>query len=176
MSQSLKELSQLATVQNNSETEFLGVGTMEKRTIEKRIRIYDESLWQFIDKLLRAESFNGNFNEVINQALKIGLPRLYELTFNPKEYYKRVKEERSDGEIEGQIRDLSLTIDELSVQVGIIKYLAATLFNVTGQYLDGKSLTSDMLESGVLSSLPRILQEIENEMNESARRKRSKKQ
>ena len=148
---------------------------MEKRTIQRRIRIYEESLWQYIDKLLRAESFDGNFNEVINQALKIGLPRLYELTFDPKEYYKRLNQEKTESEVTRDIRDLSVTVDEMSVNVGIIKYLLSILFNVEGHKLEGKALTADMLESGIFASLPKNLQEIENTMIENTRKNRSNK-
>ena len=148
---------------------------MENRTVQKRIRIYEESLWQYIDKLLRVEPYDGNFNEVINQALKIGLPRLYELTFDPKEYYKRLSQEEVETEVTREIKDLSLTVDEVSVQVGIIKYLLSILFNIEGHKLEGKVLTVDMLESGIFASLPKNLQEIENTMIENTRKNRSSK-
>ncbi len=154
---------------------FFGVNTMENRKVQQRIRIYDESLWQYIDKLERAESFDGNFNEVINQALKIGLPRLYELTFNSKEYYKKIRDEEGETEVSRRLRDLSVTVDEVSVQVGIIKYLTSILFNVEGHKLEGKALTTDMLESGIFATLPKTLQEIENTMIESTRKSRSNK-
>lgn len=148
---------------------------MENRKVQQRIRIYEEILWQYIDKLLKVEPFAGNFNEVINQALKIGLPRLYELTFAPKEYYKRLNQEKTESELTRDIKDLAVTVDEMSVNVGIIKYLLSILFNVEGHKLEGKDLTADMLESGIFASLPRNLQEIENTMIESTRKNRSNK-
>ena len=148
---------------------------MENRKVQQRIRIYDERLWQYIDKLLKVDPFAGNFNEVITQALKIGLPRLYELTFDPKEYYKRLNQEKTESEVTREIKDLSVTVDEMSVQVGIIKYLLSIMFNVEEHKLKGKSLTAEMLESGMFASLPKNLQEIENTMIENTRKNRSNK-
>lgn len=70
---------------------------------------------------------------------------------------------------------MSLTVDEVSVQVGIIKYLLSILFNIEGHKLEGKVLTVDMLESGIFASLPKNLQEIENTMIENTRKNRSSK-
>ncbi|MDY4592741.1 MAG: hypothetical protein SO434_05010 [Eubacteriales bacterium] len=148
---------------------------MKKRTIEKRIRIYDESVWELIDKLLASNEFKGNFNEVICQALKIGVPRLYEMTFDPQGYYRRLKDETKDKtDEEKMLRDVSYTIDDLTVQVGIVKYLATVLYNVAKMELDGKTGTSEMMDNGMLASLPEKLQEIEKIMTDNTKKRKNR--
>lgn len=140
---------------------------MEKvRNIDRRIRIYDEDIWKQIDHIMTANDYRGNFNAAINAALKLGLPRLEKMIFEPAEYYSDTKKENAD-ETARRLRDLMRTVDEIYVKSEIIKYLVASVFNIEAAKLEGLNLTAEMLDSGLMAQLPKNLQIIETEMMKS---------
>ncbi len=144
----------------------------ENKGIQKRIRIHDNNNWKFIEELMLSSEYSKNFNAVINDALKIGLPLLYERTFNLTDY---LKSQRKIANYENgyELRDLNNSVDELAVQVGIIKYLVTNLYNIELEKLEG-TLSVEQIEGGFLSSLPENLQEIEDSML-AANKRREKK-
>ena len=52
------------------------------RTLRKYIRIYDNKIWNYIEKISELDEYKVSFNKLINDALMYGVPILYNSLFN----------------------------------------------------------------------------------------------
>ena len=56
-----------------------------ERKSRKFIRINDDEIWEYIEKIMELDEYKKSFNKVINKALVYGLPILYNSIFNTVE-------------------------------------------------------------------------------------------
>jgi hypothetical protein len=132
----------------------------DTRKIYRRIRIYDESIWQKIEELEESGTFRS-FNDIINRALAIGIPELYERTFNFEEYYGEEMSKTND-DVQHTLNKILALLNEATLNDNMTHWLLSSLFNAECRRADDVTVSSDMLKDGSLSSLPDMLEKIQN--------------
>lgn len=144
----------------------------KEKGVQQRIRIYNIEIWDKITTLEGTKKFKG-FNDVINQALEIGVPLLFDKIMDFEEYYNKVKKIKTDL-LEKNVREINITSDEMYITTQIIKTLVATLYNIEVAKLKDEPISGDIIESGLFGELPKNLQEIEENFNKRLKRRYEK--
>lgn len=134
-----------------------------KENIDFKLRIYDDTVLQLV-KGLRGKGKYRTYNDVFNAAIKSGLPALTKQA--QKEHYA----EEDIFRIVKMLKELLLTVDELFVGAAINERLLATIYNIEAYRAEGETVTKEQFDSGILSALPKEIQEIKNLLEEAHKR------
>lgn len=132
----------------------------ETRNIFRHIRIYDEDIWEKIETLLNSGYFRS-FNDIINKALNIGIPKLYKRTFD-FEYGDDTDDGKKLDEITHKLNKLNKAVDEAVLNDNLTHWLLSSLFNCEAKKLDGETVSAELMNDGTYSTLPKLLEDIQN--------------
>lgn len=136
----------------------------DKNATRFSLAVYDDYTLSMLNEL--AEKF-GNRNAVLNEALDIGVPQLYEKYFRNK--VKTAAAANADSAtssrgVEKQLDEILRTMDDLFVEMNVQETMLAGLYNVKMLELDGAPPTSQALREGNLSDLPELVAGIKEDM------------
>jgi len=131
-----------------------------KENNDFKLRIYEDTVLQIV-KDLRGKGKYRTYNDVFNAAIKAGLPAITKQA--QKEHYV----EEDIFRIIKMLKELLLTVDELFVGSAINERLLATLYNIEAHRAEGEAVGKDLFESGILSALPKEIQEIKQMLEEA---------
>ena len=99
------------------------------RNVRKFISIYNESIWEQIDKLMTLPQYEKTFNAVINDALGYGLPLLVKSAFGEIDFEEEGKQydatHSKEEEFYGQVVRL---FGETIMNMNINKAILSSLF------------------------------------------------
>ncbi len=125
------------------------------RNVRKFISIYDESIWEQIDKLMTLPQYEKTFNKVINDALYYGLPLLIKAEFGEIDYEEESKqfeaEHTKEEEFYGQVVRL---FRESIMNMNIIKAIVSSLFEAKRLELMHKPVSAVAFETGCFQETP----------------------
>ncbi len=131
------------------------------------LRIHNDDTLALINEL--AEK-TGNRNAVLNDALDLGAPQLYEKYFGTS--VKTAAEESAERaarskDVARELNELKKTVDDLFIEMNIQETLLAGLFNAKACELDGLAPTALALKDGTLCDLPELVAGIKDDLTKS---------
>lgn len=133
------------------------------KRMRRYIRIDDMEKWATIDKIMAFPGYEKSFNKVINDALFLGLPLLYEKLYG-KEYDKEQTEEKfrvanyTEAEFYGSVVQL---LGEILENILLNKTMLSALVNVVSYDLPTGAV-KDNLDRGALCVLPKFAEAYES--------------
>lgn len=138
----------------------------DKKNNSFRIRVYDDDLLTSLYELAELKEF-ASMNELICTALSIGIQKMYVERGKRKLLAKDVIEESTDSKLNELIKSSKAnmkTLDDVFVMLNVVEMLMSTLYNVELCERKGESVSSEMIESGYLSELPRNIQRVKDSL------------
>ena len=140
---------------SKSETDFLRGERNRDRNVRKFISIYNESIWEQIDKLMTLPQYEKTFNGVINDALYFGLPLLVKSAFGEIDYEEESKKFDADHskeeEFNGQVVRL---FGETIMNMNINKAILSSLFEAKRLELMHKPVSAEAFATGCFQDTP----------------------
>lgn len=133
---------------------------------ELKIRIKDNLVISKLENFKKRYSFKSD-NEMGNFLIEKAF-------LNLNENEEKIIKSNLDENTKKTINYIRLSLDEMYVTLNIIKHLAATIYNVKLEELDGEKLDREIIETGALSYLPERLREIENSVTKKMEMERKK--
>lgn len=138
----------------------------DKKNNSFRIRVYDDELLTSINELFELKEWK-TMNEFLCTALGIGVQKMYVERGKRKMLAKDVIEESSDSKLDELMKSSKAntkTLDDVFVMLNVVEMLMSTLYNVELCERKGESVSSEMIESGYLSELPRNIQRVKDSL------------
>jgi hypothetical protein len=135
-----------------------------KKTQKKKVqnqfvlRVYDNDVLTNLTELFATGQFES-MNELLNKALCIGAEKIY-LDFGKKRALTGavMPEVNTDSERLNEIlkrtKAVELTVDDVFVMMTAMEMLLSTVYNIEESKVEGKPVSIDMMQSGMLSVLP----------------------
>ena len=117
------------------------------------LRIHDAETLRLINELAAK---SGNRNAVLNDALKLGVPALYERVFGKDTEAEKKKREHNPS-VARELKELRKVIDDLFVLMNVHETMIAGLFNVKAAELDGEEVNAESLLDGSMCDLPELV-------------------
>ena len=142
------------------------------RTLRKYIRIYDNKIWDYIEKISELDEYKASFNKLINDALMYGVPILYNSLFNiveeKKECNSSIKMVRKiDGVDENYYSQITNLIKEVVLNVTINKSILCSLYGIKELEIRGLKVDEKKYKQGAYRDTPDYLIDYEiNGLNE----------
>ncbi len=139
--------------------------TQDNKTNSFRLRVYDDELLT----ALYALADNGKFssmNELLNRALTVGVKQMKEGDKRQIQSEKAVFERSDDklNELNKKVKDVSVTVDDIFVMMNVMEMLVSTLYNAELMRVKNEAVSSELIESGYLSSLPDYIQRVKDSL------------
>lgn len=136
--------------------------TQTDNRARRYIRILDDDKWSKIDKLSTLEKYGNSFNQLINDALDLGLPLLIKAEFGEID---EDEEERiystihsKDEEFYGQVVRL---FGEVIMNLNINKSILSSLFEAKRLELTHRPVSGVAFETGCFQDTPKFVEEYE---------------
>ncbi len=142
------------------------------RTLRKYIRIYDNKIWDYIEKISELDEYKVSFNKLINDALMYGVPILYNSLFNiveeKEESNSSIKMVRKiNGFDESYYSQITNLIKEVILNVTINKSILCSLYGIKEIELEGHKGDIKKYRKGAYRDTPEYLIDYEiNGLNE----------
>lgn len=127
------------------------------------IRIKDADVLSLLYELVKK---TGNRNAVLNEALNIGVPLLYERTFNKEVTINREKREIKLS-TERKLKEILDNIKDLFVEMITQEVMIAGLYNTKIAELDGETVRAEELLDGSICDLPELVAGLKADLTES---------
>lgn len=126
--------------------------------------IHDEDTVLLIKELTKIRS---NRNAILNDALKLGVPTLYERVFGKE--IKTQNKPKSDysPSVGRELKELRHVIDDLFIEMSIIETMISGLFNAKCMQLDGNDVNAEGLRDGSLCDLPELVAGVKEDLTRS---------
>lgn len=137
------------------------------------VRIESVEVMKMMDSLSKRKDAYKSKNEIINRALEMAIPELYNAVFEKK--VKKTTQESKEIEEKKDLVAIKNMVGQLSIQLNMIEYLATFLYNAVAAKAEGIDITKEYIESGVLEQLPENLAEVKREMTKVEYQRRNKK-
>lgn len=130
--------------------------TVTDKSSARYVRIADESLWQMIDKLMELDCYKNSMNQLLNDALKIGVPEIYAQHFIEKEIDGEIKPVEIPVVFQEGSRDYYLVrlMKEIIALLSTNRSLLSSIFNASLESLKGRNANADRFEKGGYCSTP----------------------
>lgn len=134
---------------------------IEGHAIRYYLRIVDDNLWQYIDRLQTIDKYKNSFNKMVNEALDYGLPLLLKAEFGEVEELKDIPEAQAktptDIATERYYTEVVRLLKEVIVNVTINKSLLSSLFQAKAMELKGSKAPGDKFYGGLYNDTPECL-------------------
>lgn len=148
-------------------------GRPVKVGVEKHIRITDSSMTEMINALINHPQ-EGNFNQVVNDALYYGLPILYGKLYGDvvtEEERLALSKPRESGSREEEFYAVATRLlKETALNAAINKSILSSIYNFIYDTLNPHSKEAKNLNSGLMSDTPEYLERFEAEGLRSSRK------
>lgn len=126
------------------------------------VRIRDEDKWKLIGKLQKIDKYKNSFNQMVNDALDYGLPKLIKAELG--EEVELAKENETvtakspiDVVTERYYTEVVRLLKEIIVNVTINKSLLSSLFQAKAIELKGSRVAGDKFNGGLYNDTPECL-------------------
>lgn len=146
---------------------------MDRTKNHLSVRIESVEVMKMMDALSKRKDAYKSKNEIINRALEMAIPELYNAVFEKK--VKKTTQESKEIEEKKDLVAIKNIVGQLSIQLNMIEYLATFLYNAVAAKAEGIDITKEYIESGVLEQLPENLAEVKREMTKVEYQRRNKK-
>lgn len=113
-----------------------------------------------LSKLSALAKAHGNRNAVLNDALNIGVPILYEREFGRE----KKQAQQHTPSLGRELKILRNNTDDLFVELAVIETMIAGLFNVKAAELGGEEVNAGSLLDGSLCDLPELVAGIKSDL------------
>ena len=135
-------------------------------------QIFDESLWQMIDKLMTLPHYANSRTSLLNNALAYGLPKLIDAEFGEVKLEEEPPSQREmdvariERAIDVRTDLLARLLQEVIMNTTISKSLVCSLFNAKNAELNDKPLSGKRFDEGGLRYTPNCMEQYEiNRLN-----------
>jgi hypothetical protein len=136
--------------------------TQTDNRARRYIRILDDDKWSKIDKLSTLEKYGNSFNQLINNALDLGLPLLIKAEFGEidEEEEERIYStiHSKDEEFYGQVVRL---FGEVIMNLNINKSILSSLFEAKRLELTHRPVSGEAFATGCFQDTPKFAEEYE---------------
>lgn len=136
--------------------------TQTDNRARRYIRILDDDKWSKIDKLSTLEKYSNSFNQLINNALDLGLPLLIKAEFGEidEEEEERIYStiHSKDEEFYGQVVRL---FGEVIMNLNINKSILSSLFEAKRLELTHRPVSGTAFETGCFQDTPKFAEDYE---------------
>lgn len=146
---------------------------MDRTKNHLSVRIESVEVMKMMDALSKRKDAYKSKNEIINRALEMAIPELYNAVFEKK--VKKTTQESKEIEEKKDLVAIKNMVGQLSIQLNMIEYLATFMYNAVAAKAEGIDITKEYIESGVLEQLPENLAEVKREMTKVEYQRRNKK-
>lgn len=148
---------------------------MDKVKNHLSIRIQRSDVLDMMDALCAKNGAYKSKNELINRALELAIPELYNAYFAKKVApITMPSQSEVPKTLAKDVAALKNMLSQQSIELNMIEYLCAFLYNVVAAKAEGIEITKEFIESGVFEQLPANLEEVKREMTQMEYRRRSK--
>lgn len=147
--------------------------TVTDKSNARYVRITDEDIWQKIDKLMELDCYKTSMNQLLNDAIKIGVPELYVKHFTESEIDGEMKPIEIPVVFQEGSRDYYLVrlMKEMIALLSTNKSLLSSMFNASLETLKGRNANADRFERGGYGSTPYYIIPQEARMLKEANKK-----
>lgn len=154
----------------------------KKETIKggrKTIILQDADVLNMVNDIAKISEYEGNFNKIVNHALKFGIVTLYEKLFIDEETpsvdnidklkIEEIKKDPKDKQIEDYMDEIVKLSKENMVCLSIVKSIVSTLFNVKVKEASGEDVPCEKIKDGSFRRTPEYLESYEVRYFKNAR-------
>ncbi len=153
----------------------------EKKDVKNnsfKVRVYDDDLLTSLNELYTTGKFES-MNDLMNRALAIGVEKMY-LEFGKRKALPEKMDPEPNlpaqlGMMMGKIHENSLNLDDIFVMMNCIETMVATLYNIQLAQVKREPISTELIESGYLSTLPVSMQAVKDQMIRRLDRRRANK-
>lgn len=134
--------------------------TQTDNRARRYIRILDDDKWSKIDKLSTLEKYGNSFNQLINNALDLGLPLLIKAEFGEIDEEERIYStiHSKDEEFYGQVVRL---FGEVIMNLNINKSILSSLFEAKRLELTHHPVSGEAFATGCFQDTPKFAEDYE---------------
>ena len=129
---------------------------------QREIRLKDKRTIGYLDELMSTGRW-ASFNELANEIFDFGALDLYRRMFDTKAYADEHKKNENE-QIIAKLNALLSASDELSVNVAIVKAFEQITYTIWKVGQTGGRVRVEDIEEGTILEMPKVLQDIEDEM------------
>lgn len=129
---------------------------------QRKIRLKDKRTIGYLDELMSTGRW-ASFNELANEIFDFGALDLYRRMFDTKAYADEHKKNENE-QIIAKLNALLSASDELSVNVAIVKAFEQITYTIWKVGQTGGRVRVEDIEEGTILEMPKVLQDIEDEM------------
>ena len=143
-----------------------------------KVRVYDEDLLTSLNELYQTGQFDS-MNDLMNRALAIGVQKMY-LEFGKRKALPNSSEPIPNvsaelGKLMYKLKENSLELDDILVVMNCIETMVATLYNIQLAQVKKEPVSTELIESGYLTTLPASMQAVKDQMIRRLDRRRANK-
>lgn len=143
-----------------------------------KIRVYDDDLLTSINELHLTGQFES-MNDLMNRALAIGIEKMY-LEFGKRRALPDMADPNPNVSAQlvmmaNKIHENSLNLDDIFVMMNCIETMVATLYNIQLAQVKKETVSTELIESGYLTTLPASMQAVKDQMIRRLDRRRANK-
>ena len=143
-----------------------------------KIRVYDDDLLTSINELHLTGQFES-MNDLMNRALAIGIEKMY-LEFGKRRALPDMADPNPNVSAQlvmmaNNIHENSLNLDDIFVMMNCIETMVATLYNIQLAQVKKEPVSTELIESGYLTTLPASMQAVKDQMIRRLDRRRANK-
>lgn len=149
--------------------------TQDTKNNSFRVRIYDDEVLTQLYELASLHLY-GSMNELMNEALKQGLEKMYLTAGKQKKFAEQENGapfNRYDEMLKRQ-KSTEHTVDDVFVMMSVIEMLVTTLYNNEAMKLKGEEVSIELMESGFMAQLPENIQQVKDAITKRLSRKEKK--
>ena len=129
---------------------------------QRKIRLKDKRTIGYLDELMSTGRW-ASFNELAIEIFDFGALDLYRRMFDTKAYADEHKKNENE-QIIAKLNALLSASDELSVNVAIVKAFEQITYTIWKVGQTGGRVRVEDIEEGTILEMPKVLQDIEDEM------------
>lgn len=139
------------------------------------LRVKDAEVLKSLNELFATGKFES-MNDLLNQAIGIGLEKIY-LEFGKRKALAQplqvpeVPDSQKLDDLDHKLNQLRLLQEDNFILLSSVEGLAASIYNVQRAGVKGEALTEELIDSGHLASLPPTYQEIKDRLTERLNRR-----
>ena len=137
---------------------------MKKDTTKNRftLRFTDKKVMSLFDELFATKAFESK-NVLANKIIAFGIEHFAELYLSGYKTKQTVAVTPTQNDSK-TMKQVKATVEDTHVMLMIIERMIATLYNTKAVELQGEKVTAEEFATGLLSDLPEIFREMEDEI------------
>lgn len=137
----------------------------------KTIILKDEDVLEMINEIARLPDYEGNFNKIMNHAIKFGIVTLYERIFDGraidevkdivKPTIKEIEKSLKEKQIEDYMEEMLTLMKENIVYQSVIKSIVSSTYNIKEEEVENGFVSSTDIKEGNFRRTPKYIEMFE---------------